>query len=93
VEDWSNISQQELTNLLSAVLEDEMVCSGTHYSISVRQMSVKFVQFMSFIAKICQQITGRQELTSYSSIYLFFSQKKFKGQVKIKFAFETGKSV
>ena len=66
VEEWGNISQQELANLVqymrrrcTAVLNAAgdhtrywllvltLLCSGIHYSIYVRHMSVELVQFMS----------------------------------------------
>uniref|UniRef100_A0AAZ3NV80 Tc1-like transposase DDE domain-containing protein n=1 Tax=Oncorhynchus tshawytscha TaxID=74940 RepID=A0AAZ3NV80_ONCTS len=63
VEEWDNISQQELENLVQSMRRCTAVlnaagghqidlfltplCSGTHYSISVCHMSVELVQFMS----------------------------------------------
>ena len=46
VEEWGDISQQELANLVQSTRRR---CSGTHYSISVSHMSVELVPFMSVV--------------------------------------------
>ena len=55
VEECGNISQQELANLVQDCyfdFEPPLLCSGTHYSISVSHMSVELVQFMSQVLNL-----------------------------------------